>query len=127
MVGGHLLARSGALSYTVSAWPARAMQPAMGAPIAPTPTNATFMACSRLAREDLGGGIEGFDTAGHARVHSGVQDGLADLLDAAAIGQRAGDVHLELIGLGQRSQRRQRDQAAGLAIQSRPVQVSPKQ
>ena len=49
-----------------------------------------------MAREYLGGGVEGFDTAGDTGIHHGVQQGLADLQHAAAIGQCAGDVNLEI-------------------------------
>ena len=73
-----------------------------------------------LAGENLGRGSEGLDAAGHAGVYGGVQEGLADLLDAAAIGEGSGDVHLELIGLGQGGQCGQGNQAARLAVQARP-------
>ncbi len=40
-----LRACSGELSNTITLWPARAMQAAIGAPMLPTPTTATFMVC----------------------------------------------------------------------------------
>src|ERR1700733_988372 len=73
-----------------------------------------------MTRKCLRRGIKGLDATGHTRIDSGVQDRLADFLDAAAVGQSAGDVDLELIGFGQRGQGGQRNQAAGFAVQAWP-------
>src|SRR5439155_8763729 len=55
---------------------------------------------------------------GHARVDGGVEQDLADLFIAESVAPGGADVHGQLVLLAQRGEDRQRDRAAGAAVEA---------